>query len=159
MRPKRVLIIANEAVADRPAGVPEVVRKQVREADEVRLIAPTLTTRLQSWTSDIDGARSAADERMHAIVASIVQSGQEAASGAVGDEQPLQAVEDALAEFPADALILAVHAPDVQNWRERGLPDRVRTRFGIPVTEMILDSEGRVISVSSDLADDDTSKF
>lgn len=31
MSARRVLIIANEAVADRPAGVPEVVRKQVLE--------------------------------------------------------------------------------------------------------------------------------
>jgi len=154
MRPKRVLIIANEAVADRPAGVPEVVRKQVLEADEVRLVAPTLTTRLQSWTSDIDRARGAADERMSAIVGSIVGTGQEAAVGVVGDERPLQAVEDALADFSADALILAVHAPDIQNWRERGLADRVRTKFGIPVTEMILDREGRVVSVTSDLEND-----
>lgn len=156
MRPKRVLIIANEAVADRPAGVPEIVRRQVLEADEVRLVAPALTTRLQSWTSDIDKARSAADERMRAIVGSIAQTGQETTTGAVGDERPLQAVEDALAAFPADALILAVHTPDIQNWRERRLAERVRTQFGIPVTEMILDSEGRVVSVSSDLASDAT---
>jgi GABA permease len=155
MRPKRVLIIANEAVADRPAGVPEIVRRQVLEADEVRLVAPALTTRLQSWTSDIDRARSAADERMRAIVGSIAQTGQEATTGAVGDERPLQAVEDALAAFPADALILAVHAPDIQNWRERRLAERVRSRFGIPVTEMLLDSDGRVVSVASDLASPD----
>ena len=40
MAAKRVLIIANGAVADRPAGVPEMVRKQVLEADEVRVVAP-----------------------------------------------------------------------------------------------------------------------
>jgi hypothetical protein len=117
---KRVLIIANEAVADRPAGVPEVVRRQVLEAEEVRVIAPTLTTRLQSWASD----------------------------GHVGDEDPVQAVADALANFPADALILAVHAPDAANWRERRFADKVRERFDLPVTEMLLDREGRVVSVT-----------
>lgn len=124
------------------------------EAEEVRLVTPSLTTRLQSWTSDIGGARSAADERMSAIVGSIVGTGQGAAVGVVGDESPPQAVDDALAAFSADALILAVHAPDIQNWRERGLADRVRTKFGIPVTEMILDREGRVVSVTSDLEND-----
>ena len=148
MAAKRVLIIANEAVADRPAGVPEVVRRQVLEAEEVRVIAPTLTSRIRSWAGDIDADASKADERMHAIVGSIDASGQPATAGSVGDEDPLQAVADALATFPADALILAVHAPDAANWRERRLGERVRERFGIPVTEMTLDREGRVLSVT-----------
>ncbi len=148
MAPKRVLIIANEAVADRPAGVPEVVRKQVLEAEEVRVVAPMLTSRLQSWVSDIDAAAGKADERMNAIVGSIGASGQPAARGQVGDEDPLQAVADALAQFAADALILAVHAPDVANWRERRFSEKVRARFRLPVTEMLLDGEGRVVSVS-----------
>lgn len=150
MAAKRVLIIANEAVADRPAGVPEVVRRQVLEAEEVRVVAPMLTGRLQSWVSDIDGAASAADERMSAIVGSIGASGQPAARGHVGDEDPLQAVADALAVFPADALILAVHTPDIANWRERAFGAKVRERFGLPVTEMLLDRDGRVVSVSAE---------
>ena len=149
MAPKRVLIIANEAVADRPAGVPEPVRRQVLEADEVRVVAPTLTTRLQSWVSDIDGAASAADERMQAIVGSIESAGQRAAAGNVGDEDPLLAIEDALAEFQADALILAVHTLDAQSWHERGLRERIRARFDLPITEMVLDRDGRVVSLSA----------
>jgi hypothetical protein len=152
MAAKRVLIIANEAVADRPAGVPEVVRRQVLEAEEVRVIAPTLTSRIRSWVSDIDADASKADERMQAIVGSIDASGQHAAVGTVGDEDPLQAVADALATFPADALILAVHAPESANWRERRLGERVRERFGIPVTEMTLDRDGHVLSVSQEPA-------
>lgn len=148
MSPRRVLIIANEAVADRPAGVPEVVRRQVLEAEEVRVIAPMLTSRLQSWVSDIDAAASAADERMNAIVGSIGESGQPATVGQIGDEDPFQAVADALAVFPADALILALHAPDVANWRERRFAAKVRERFDLPVTEMLLDRDGRVLSVT-----------
>jgi hypothetical protein len=149
MAAKRVLIIANEAVADRPAGVPEVVRKQVLEAEEVRVVAPMLTGRLQSWVSDIDAAASKADDRMHAIVGSIGASGQAATRGHVGDEDPLQAVADALADFPADALILAVHTPDAANWRERRFAEKVRERFDLPVTEMLLDRDGRVVSVTA----------
>ncbi len=148
MAAKRVLIIANEAVADRPAGVPEVVRRQVLEAEEVRLIAPTLTSRIRSWASDIDADAQKASERMQAIVGSIEGTGQHAIAGNVGDEDPLLAVEDALATFRADALILAVHAPGAENRRERRLAERIRERFGIPVTEMVLDAEGRVVSVT-----------
>jgi hypothetical protein len=102
MAAKRVLIIANEAVADRPAGVPEVVRRQVLEADEVRVVAPMLTGRLQSWASDIDAAALEADERMQAIVDSIGASGQAATRGQIGDEDPLQAVADALAAWGSE---------------------------------------------------------
>jgi hypothetical protein len=150
MAAKRVLIIANEAVADRPAGVPEVVQRQVLEADEVRVVAPMLTGRLQSWVSDIDASALEADERMQAIVGSIGASGQAATRGQIGDEDPLQAVADALTVFPADALILSVNAPDVANWRERGFSEKVRERFELPVTERLLDRDGRVLSVTTE---------
>lgn len=149
MAAKRVLIIANELVADRPASVPEVVRRQVDEADEVRVVAPALTGKLHSWVSDIDAERLEADERMRALVGDIGSSGKDV-RGRVGDEDPLQAVADALALFPADALILGVHPPDDANWRERRFTEEVRERFELPVTEMILDREGRVISVTTE---------
>jgi hypothetical protein len=149
MTARRILIVANQAVADRPAGVPEIVRRQVLAAEQVRVVAPTLTTRLQSWTSDIDAAASSADERMGAIVESIQTAGQHFSRGNVGDEDPLQAIADALAVSPADALILAVRAPETQNRRERRLGERARARFGLPVTEMQLDRDGRVISVTT----------
>jgi hypothetical protein len=148
MTPKRVLIIANEAVADRPAGVPEVVRRTVLEADEVRLVAPTLTTRLQSWTSDIDGAACEADERARAILGSIHGTGQTAARGGVGDEDPLQAIQDILREYPADAIILAVRVDKRATFRDRGLGDKVRARFELAVIEMGLDDDGRVVYVT-----------
>jgi hypothetical protein len=47
-----------------------------------------------------------------------VSSSEPAARGQIGDEDPLQAVADVLAVFPAGALILAVHAPGVANWRD-----------------------------------------
>ena len=148
MAAKRVLIITNERVAN-PAGVPEVVANQVREADAVCVVAPVLTSRLHSWVSDIDAEFHEADDRMRMLVGDIGPSGP-AVSGRVGDEDPLQAVADALVEFPADALILGVHAPDEANWRERGFGAKVRERFGLPVTEVMLDREGQVLSVATE---------
>jgi hypothetical protein len=88
MAAKRLLIISNELIADRPAGVPEVVWKQVRDADEVRVVVPALTDRLQSWLSDIDGAILEADTRMNELIGGISHPGIQ---GRVGDEDPLQA--------------------------------------------------------------------
>lgn len=148
MAGKRLLIIANDLICERRTELPDDVRQQVREADEVDVVAPMLTSTLQSWVSDIDGASLKADERLQTIVGEIRASGQGATRGKIGDENELHAVEDALAEFPADALILAVHAPDVANWHERGLGDLVRARYDLPVTEILLDRDGRVLSVA-----------
>ena len=150
MAAKRLLIISNELVADRPAGVPEVVSRQVRDAEEVRVVAPALTSRLQSWVSDIDGAVLEADGRMQELVGGITGDGHPGIHGQVGDEDPFQAVADALADFPADALIISVHPPDEANWRERRLGEKIRARFGLPVTEMVLDRAGRVVSVTTE---------
>ena len=146
---KRLLIIANDLIGERPAELPEDIRQQVREADEVCVVAPMLTSTLQSLVSDIDGAALKANERMRTIVDDLRASGQEATLGEIGDENELHAVEDALADFPADALILAVHAPDVANWHEQGLGERLRARFDLPVTEILLDRDGHVLSAAT----------
>ena len=148
MATNRVLIITNEVVAD-PGGVPEVIQKQVREADRVCVVAPALTSRLHTWVSDIDAEYREANDRMRMLVSGIADSGP-AVSGRVGDEDPLQAVADALVEFPADALILGVHATNEANWRERRVGKKVRERFGLPVTEVTLDRAGQVLSVTTD---------
>jgi hypothetical protein len=147
MAAKRVLVITNEVVAD-PAGVPDVIQEQVREADEVLVVAPVLTSRLHSWVSDIDAEFQEADERQMKLVSGIGSSGP-MISGQVGDEDPLQAVADALVSFPADALILGVHVSDNANWRERRFSEKARERFGLPVTEVMLDREGQVLSVAT----------
>jgi hypothetical protein len=148
MTARRVLIITNEVVAD-PASVPDVIQNQVSAADAVCVVAPALTGRLHSWVSDIDAEYREADDRMRMLVTGISSSGP-VVSGRVGDEDPLQAVADALVEFPADALILGVHASDDANWRERRFSKKVRERFALPVTEVMLDREGNVLSVTTE---------
>jgi len=145
---KRVLIITNEVVAN-PAGVPDVVAKQVSEADAVCVIAPALTSRVHSWVSDIDAEYREANGRMSMLVDDLGSAGP-FVSGRVGDEDPLLAVADALVEFPADALIIGVHAADDANWRERRFGKKVRERFGLPVTEVMLDRDGQVLSVTTE---------
>jgi nucleotide-binding universal stress UspA family protein len=149
MPARRVLIITNELIAARPDGAPEVVRKQVQEADAVCVVAPALTGRLHRWVSDIDAEYREADERVKALVGRIGSSGQDV-GGQVGDEDPLQAVADALVTFPADALIIGVHHHDDTNRSERKFSKKVRDRFGLPVTEVVIGRDGNVISVTTE---------
>ena len=80
MAAKRVLIITNERVAN-PAGVPELVANQVREADAVCVVAPVLTSRLHSWVSDIDAEFHEADERMRMPSAASAHRARASAAG------------------------------------------------------------------------------
>jgi len=151
MTAQRVLILANEMVSERATrGVPKYVRDQVLGAEEVRVVTSMLTTRLESWASDTDAAASSASDRMRAIVSRIETAGQHTIQGTVGDEDPLQAIADALAPFPADALILATHTGEARHRRERRLREKARTRFDLPTTEMLIDGAGSVVSVRAD---------
>ncbi|MGH2761615.1 MAG: hypothetical protein ACRDL4_08205 [Thermoleophilaceae bacterium] len=87
---------------------------------------------------------------MRAIVSRIETTGQRTIHGTVGDEDPLQAIADALAAFPADALILATHTAGARHRRERRLREKASTRFDLPATEMLIDREGSVVSVTAD---------
>jgi hypothetical protein len=143
---KRILVITNENVAD--AGeVPESLLPLIDEAEEIYVVAPTLTTWLQSLAGEIDGARVSADERLHTVFEHMHASGREA-HGAVGDEDQVAAIADALVDFDADLIVLRLHVPGSreENWREHRVAKRVRSRFGVPTIVFYFDDEGHVVA-------------
>jgi len=107
--PQRVLVLTDEnlAVANE---VPESIRPLIGEAEEIYVIAPTLTTWVQSLTGDIDAARLSADERLQTVFEHMHASGLEP-RGTVGDEDQVAAIGDALAGVDADLIVLRLHAP------------------------------------------------
>ncbi len=102
---------------------------------EVLVIAPATThSPLRFWVSDVDAAIAHAEEVQAETVERLSEEGFDAA-GAVGESDPLQAVEDALVTFPADRIVLVEHAAGERDYREgrRDLTARARDRFGLPV--------------------------
>jgi hypothetical protein len=142
---ERVLIVTNENLAD-DNEVPEPIRPLIDKAEEIYVIAPTLTTRLQSLTGEIDRARALADARLQTVFDHMHTSGLDA-HGTVGDEDQLSAIADALAEFDADLILLRLHAPGSanRNWREHRLIGQVRSHFDVPTTAFYFDREGHVV--------------
>lgn len=143
--PQRVLVLTNESLAD-ANEVPEPLLPLIEEAEEIYVVAPTVTTWLQSLANDVDGARVSADERLHTVFDHMHASGLDA-RGMVGDESQITAIADALADFDADLIVLRLHAPGSQdeNWREHRLAARVRSHFDVPTTVFYFDSEGHVV--------------
>ncbi len=107
--------------------VPEPIRPLVDVAEDVYVVAPTLTTRLQSLTGDVDRARASAQERLRTVFDHMHADGLEP-RGVVGDEDQVAAIADALADFEADLMVLRLHArgSESENWREHRLAKRVR---------------------------------
>ena len=66
----------------------------------------------------------------------------EADGTAGGDDDILIAIGDALAEFPADEIIVAIHADHDRHWRERNLAAKIRSRHSQPLIELLVEADG-----------------
>jgi hypothetical protein len=135
----QILVVANETVVGR--ALRDEVVKRAREGDaEVLVVSPALNTRLRHWTSDEDNARAAAQDRLEESLAALAADEVEA-RGRVGDDDPIQAIEDSLRVFGADEIVISTHPPGRSNWLERGVVDRAREKFDLPITHVVVDLE------------------
>ena len=132
---RRVLVIANETCPC-PALADEVASRACATTLDVLVVAPALNSRLRHWVSDTDDAVASARERLGVAVDELGARGV-AARGEVGDADPVLAIADALATFPADELVIATHPPGRSNWLERRLVETATVRFGLPITHLI----------------------
>ena len=71
------------------------------------MVAPALGSRLSHWTGD-DQARHEAEGSLEATVSALDAAGVNA-SGEVGSDDPIQAADDALREFPANEIVFATN--------------------------------------------------
>jgi hypothetical protein len=58
------------------------------------------------------------------------------AHGIVGSDDPIEAADDALRQFPADELVFATHPEARANWLERDVVQVARTRYEVPTTHV-----------------------
>lgn len=137
---RRVLVVANETCRGR-ALLDEVRYRTAGYDAEVLVVAPSLTSHVRHWTSDTDEARGAAQERLDRSLEELAAAGVRA-RGEIGDEDPIQAIEDALHTFGPDEVIVSTHPPGRSNWLEQAIVERARDRFpGVPITHVVVDLE------------------
>ncbi len=122
---RRLLVLAQEPLPE------ESVEELRRRGDRVLVISSPTPTPLRRWVSDVDPARAAADARVNAVIEELRAADVDAA-GAVGDEDPLRAIEDALRTFGGDEIVVATgRGPDGDR-----VVRRIRERFALPVTQL-----------------------
>lgn len=136
MSVQRLLVVANRTCPC-PALIEEIARRSGPGAeDRVRIVAPALNSRLRHFVSDVDDAVRQARDRLGEAVAALAEAGIRA-EGAIGDADPLTAIEDELARFDAQELVISTHPAGASNWLERGLVERARERFDVPVVHVV----------------------
>jgi hypothetical protein len=109
---QHLLVVVTRPVED-PATIGEIAREAGIGSTEgygdseaeVLVLAPAKIGFLDRWTSDVEGARHAAQENLVVTVAALAKAGV-AAEARVGDESVLQAVEDQLHSYPATKVVV-----------------------------------------------------
>jgi hypothetical protein len=127
----RVLLLTAEPIDA------EVLRDAVgadEAADaEVMVVSPALQdSGLRFWVSDADAAIARAEDVWTETVERLEEEGVDAA-GDTGDADPLLAVQDALATFQADRIVIVTHPEGDKALFEEDAASKASERFGVPV--------------------------
>jgi nucleotide-binding universal stress UspA family protein len=106
---------------------------EVRGA-EVLVVSPASNrSKMAFWMSDADEAIEEAETAQVDTVERLEEEGVDAA-GQTGESDPAQAIEDALATFAADRIVIFSHPEGDRDYREdEGLAD-AEARWNVPVT-------------------------
>lgn len=131
----KLLVLTPEPV---DANVLRAALGEEVEGAEVLVVSPaTNESPLAFWVSDSDEAIGEAEAAQQETVERLGEAGIDAA-GDTGESEPAIALQDALATFPADRIVVFSHPSGERDYREdAGLAD-VEERFGIPVTHAVI---------------------
>ena len=133
----RILVLANETVGGRALRDRLVERAEgVRE--EVLVVSPILNSALKHWATDDAEARAEAELRLKSSIDRLRDEGVEA-RGEVGDMDPLTALDDAVRAFGPDEIVISTHPEGRSHWLERGVVEKARGRFAVPITHVVTD--------------------
>jgi hypothetical protein len=130
----RLLVLATEPVdADR---VRSALPDDDLEGTEVLVVSPAVNeSAVAFWMSDSDEAIDDAESTAEQTAAELRERGA-TARGATGESEPLLALQDALATFRADRVLVFVRDDDAARYREEDVIGEAQRRFGVPVTEV-----------------------
>jgi hypothetical protein len=104
---------------------------------EALVIAPAHGSIATRWYVDEDAARADATQRLRASVACLAR-GDIRAEGRLADPDPVQAIADALHDFPADEILIVTAPQRPSTWLRPNAIDRVRHSFRQPIEHLVI---------------------
>jgi hypothetical protein len=129
----RLLVLATDPVdAD---DVRRALGDEDLEGSEVLVVSPAVNeSALAFWVSDSDEAIVDAESAAERTAAALREGGARARA-TTGESEPLVALQDALATYEADRVLVFVREEDAARYREDDVVGEAQRRFGVPVTE------------------------
>jgi len=130
----KLLVLATDPVdADR---VRSALPDDDLEGAEVLVVSPAVNeSAVAFWVSDSDEAISDAESTAETTAAKLREGGARARAK-TGESDPLLALQDALATFQADRVVVFVRDEDAARYREDDVAGEAGRRFGVPVSEV-----------------------
>jgi hypothetical protein len=128
----RLLVLASDPVD--AAAVRQALPGEELDGAEVLVVSPAVNeSPVAFWVSDSDDAIADAESSAQTSAEALGQEGARARS-TTGDSEPLVALQDALATFPADRIVLFLREDDAARYREDDVAGEAERKFGLPVT-------------------------
>jgi 4-hydroxyphenylpyruvate dioxygenase-like putative hemolysin len=130
----KLLVLATDPVSadDVRAALPD----EDLDGAEVLVVSPAVNeSAVAFWVSDADEAIAEAESTAERSAAALREGGAQARATA-GESEPLLALQDALATYQADHVLVFVRDEDSARYREDDVLGEARRRFGVPVTEV-----------------------
>jgi hypothetical protein len=126
-----ILIVANQTLPSEALAT-AVRRRIAAGARDFHVVVPATPPPGGGLTWDEDDARRAAQERMDAFLAGIVEQGA-TAGGEIGDRDPVAAVRDAVRGRDVTEIILSTLPTGVSRWLRQDVPSRLRGAMAVPI--------------------------
>jgi hypothetical protein len=126
-----ILVVANQTLPSEALAT-AVRRRIAAGARDFHVVVPATPPPGGGFTWDEDDARRAAQERLDAFLAGIVEQGATAA-GEIGDRDPVAAVRDAVRGRDVTQIILSTLPTGVSRWLRQDVPSRLRGAMAVPI--------------------------
>lgn len=127
----RLLVLATD-----PVGADDVrsALDEDVEGAEVLVVSPAVNdSPLAFWVSDSDEAIADAESVARETAEALRSAGAQA-RGTTGESEPLLALQDALATYPADRVVVFARGEEeARRYQEEELAEEAQRRFSLPV--------------------------
>jgi hypothetical protein len=134
----RVLVVAAEEHISEPVRRELDERADGREA-EVKVVVPALAdSAFEQAAGAVDEGLERAQHMLEDSLSEARKAGQEV-EGQVGDADPILAIDDALATFSADEIVVVTHPEDDARWMEDDLFEKASREFEQPIVHFVVE--------------------
>ncbi len=140
---RRVLVLANQTVDSREL-LDELRRMGADRESRFLVVVPAspVDTGAAATHGPIDvteATEQAARDRLDSVLATLQHENMDA-QGELGDHRPLRALENAVARFGPDQIVIATLPPEFSMWHRFDVVDRARIQSTVPVTHVVAKS-------------------